>query len=95
MTVRQNVLFGAEERRDWYEQVVGACALLDDFAQLMDGEDTMIGENGINLVQEKHDLAKKVNLVTLCPFAVWRTEAKGGYRQSGLQVINLSFSKAS
>ncbi len=49
MTAKQNILFGAEEKMDWYETVVHSCALLDDFAQLMDGEDTMIGENGINL----------------------------------------------
>ena len=30
-------------------QVVSACALLDDFTQLVDGDSTSIGENGINL----------------------------------------------
>ncbi len=30
-------------------QVVESCALLDDFSLLSDGDETMIGENGINL----------------------------------------------
>ncbi len=49
MTAKQNILFGAEERPDWYSEVVEACALPDDFDLLVDGEDTLIGENGINL----------------------------------------------
>ena len=30
-------------------QVVSACALEDDFTQLINGDSTVIGENGINL----------------------------------------------
>ena len=29
--------------------MVSACALTEDFAQLVDGDSTLIGENGINL----------------------------------------------
>ncbi len=49
MTVKQNILFGVEHKQDWYDKVVSSCALLDDFAQLSEGEETQIGENGINL----------------------------------------------
>ena len=48
-SVKKNILFGEDYRQEWYEKVVEACALKDDFAQLIDGEETLIGENGINL----------------------------------------------
>ena len=50
-SVKDNILFGdnLEDIRQWYEDVVEACALKDDFAQLIEGEETLIGENGINL----------------------------------------------
>ncbi|KAF6040456.1 ABCC5 [Bugula neritina] len=48
-TVRENILFGNDFDVDWYNKVVEACALLSDFDQLPGGDQTEIGERGINL----------------------------------------------
>ncbi|KAJ1097026.1 hypothetical protein NDU88_002155 [Pleurodeles waltl] len=46
---RDNVLFGRTFAEDWYNTVVDACALLPDLNILPAGEDTEIGEKGVNL----------------------------------------------
>jgi len=48
-TLRGNVLFGREFDQDRYDEVIKACALLDDLAVLPAGDETEIGERGINL----------------------------------------------
>jgi len=48
-TVRENIIFGYRYDSNFYEQTVKACALLDDFAQLPDGDETVVGERGISL----------------------------------------------
>lgn len=48
-TVRENILFGADYDAEWYAKVVWACALEPDFQSLPDGDQTAIGELGINL----------------------------------------------
>lgn len=48
-TVRENIVFGYRYDSNFYEQTVKACALLDDFAQLPDGDETVVGERGISL----------------------------------------------
>lgn len=48
-TLRGNILFGREYDEERYDQVVEACALLDDLAVLPAGDMTEIGERGINL----------------------------------------------
>ena len=48
-TLRGNILFGRPYEKDRYDEVVGACALLDDLAVLPAGDKTEIGERGINL----------------------------------------------
>ena len=48
-TLQGNILFGREYDEDRYNQVVEAAALLDDLAVLPAGDQTEIGENGINL----------------------------------------------
>jgi ATP-binding cassette subfamily C (CFTR/MRP) protein 1 len=48
-TVRDNVLFGRDFDEDRYNEVVSACALVDDLAILPAGDMTEIGERGINL----------------------------------------------
>lgn len=45
-TVRQNILFGQEYDRDRYNSVVKCCALLKDFEQFANGDQTMVGERG-------------------------------------------------
>lgn len=48
-TVKENIIFGYRYDSDFYERTVKACALLDDFAQLPDGDETVVGERGISL----------------------------------------------
>ncbi|KAF6021457.1 ABCC5 [Bugula neritina] len=48
-TVRDNILFGKEFDAEKYKKTVKACALLSDFEQLAAGDQTEIGERGINL----------------------------------------------
>jgi ATP-binding cassette subfamily C (CFTR/MRP) protein 1 len=48
-TVRENIVFGYKYDSNFYEQTVKACALIDDFAQLPDGDETVVGERGISL----------------------------------------------
>ncbi|GER47317.1 ABC transporter C family member 3 [Striga asiatica] len=48
-TVRENVLFGKEMKRDFYESVVDACALNRDFEMWADGDLCVVGERGMNL----------------------------------------------
>jgi len=48
-TLRGNILFGREFDEVRYEQVLEACALLDDLIVLPAGDMTEIGERGINL----------------------------------------------
>lgn len=48
-TVRDNITFGQQMDRDFYQKVTGACALHPDFAMLPDGDLTEIGERGITV----------------------------------------------
>jgi ATP-binding cassette, subfamily C (CFTR/MRP), member 1 len=48
-TVKENIVFGYKYDSHFYEDTVKACALLDDFAQLPDGDETVVGERGISL----------------------------------------------
>lgn len=48
-TLRGNILFGREFDQQRYDEVVNACALLDDMSVLPAGDLTEIGERGINL----------------------------------------------
>jgi len=48
-TLRGNILFGRPYVEERYDEVVAACALLDDLAVLPAGDKTEIGERGINL----------------------------------------------
>ncbi|KAI0481182.1 P-loop containing nucleoside triphosphate hydrolase protein [Xylariaceae sp. FL0804] len=48
-TVKENIIFGHRYDSIFYDRCVRACALLDDFAQLPDGDETVVGERGISL----------------------------------------------
>ncbi|GAA5957081.1 hypothetical protein JCM21900_000787 [Sporobolomyces salmonicolor] len=48
-SVRDNILFGLPYRKERYEEVLEACSLVGDLAILEDGDETEIGEKGINL----------------------------------------------
>jgi len=44
--VRSNITFGLPFDQDFYDQVVQACCLKDDFRQLPNGDLTKVGEMG-------------------------------------------------
>ncbi|EEH10433.1 vacuolar metal resistance ABC transporter [Histoplasma capsulatum G186AR] len=48
-SVRENIVFGHRWDPHFYEVTVEACALLDDFKTLPDGDQTEVGERGISL----------------------------------------------
>ncbi|KAF9877048.1 ABC transporter [Colletotrichum karsti] len=48
-SVRDNIVFGRDFDREWYDKVVDACALRTDFQMLPDGDKTEIGERGITV----------------------------------------------
>lgn len=43
-SLQENILFGANLNRSYYELVLESCALLPDLAQLPKGDQTEIGE---------------------------------------------------
>ena len=49
LTLRDNILFSKPYDVTKYNSVIEACALLPDMALLSNGDQTEIGENGINL----------------------------------------------
>ncbi|XP_022095164.1 multidrug resistance-associated protein 5-like [Acanthaster planci] len=49
VTLRENILMGAEFNQERYDQAINACALQDDIEILPDGDETEIGERGINI----------------------------------------------
>uniref|UniRef100_A0AAX7SZW9 Multidrug resistance-associated protein 1 n=1 Tax=Astatotilapia calliptera TaxID=8154 RepID=A0AAX7SZW9_ASTCA len=48
-SLKDNIIFGQERRQSWYQHVVEACALQPDLDILPAGDDTEIGEKGVNL----------------------------------------------
>ncbi|KAJ9552037.1 hypothetical protein OSB04_016082 [Centaurea solstitialis] len=47
--IEDNILFGRQMDREWYEKVLEACCLKKDLEVLSFGDQTIIGERGINL----------------------------------------------
>ncbi|KAI8360647.1 P-loop containing nucleoside triphosphate hydrolase protein [Mortierella sp. GBAus27b] len=50
-TLKENILFGSPFNRDKYNDILRVCALTRDLTLLSAGDDTEIGERGINLSQ--------------------------------------------
>ena len=48
-TLRENILFGKDYNRQWYDEVINACALRADIDMLPHGDQTEIGERGITV----------------------------------------------
>lgn len=48
-TVKNNILMGMDWDEEWYKEVVSACALLIDFQQLLNGDQTIVGDRGVQL----------------------------------------------
>ena len=51
-TFRNNIIFGQNCNEERYNEILEACALKDDLAMFPNGDETEIGENGINLSGE-------------------------------------------
>lgn len=49
MSIRENILFGRPYYKHIYDWVIEVCALIPDLANFKDGDNSMIGENGIGL----------------------------------------------
>jgi|GEM_PF-161369 len=48
-SVKENIIFGSTFDEEWYDRVVVSCSLSSDFDLLPNGDQTEIGERGINL----------------------------------------------
>jgi ATP-binding cassette, subfamily C (CFTR/MRP), member 1 len=48
-TIKETILFGNTFNEQFYKQVVYSCGLERDLEEMINGDDTEIGENGINL----------------------------------------------
>ncbi|GAB2220423.1 hypothetical protein Drorol1_Dr00008073, partial [Drosera rotundifolia] len=48
-TVRENILFGHKMKFDFYKDVIAGCALNKDIDMWADGDQSVVGERGINL----------------------------------------------
>lgn len=48
-TIRDNIVFGHRWDPHFYERTINACALVEDFKTLPDGDQTEVGERGISL----------------------------------------------
>ena len=48
-SVKENILFGHRYDSYFYDRTIKACALLEDFKSLPDGDETEVGERGISL----------------------------------------------
>jgi ATP-binding cassette subfamily C (CFTR/MRP) protein 1 len=48
-SIKENILFGHVLQPEVYDTVVAACGLNEDFATLMDGDETKVGGQGMNL----------------------------------------------
>lgn len=46
-SVRSNILMGAAYDPVYYKEVVEACGLLQDFTQFIDGDQTLVGDRGV------------------------------------------------
>lgn len=46
-TVQENIILNREFDRTWYDQVVNACGLSVDFQQLRAGDQTIVGDRGV------------------------------------------------
>jgi len=49
MSLRENIIFGSEYNQSKYNKIIKVCALERDLKLMSDGDQTEIGERGINL----------------------------------------------
>jgi ATP-binding cassette subfamily C (CFTR/MRP) protein 4 len=62
-TIKHNILFGEKLNQERYKKVLEICALNQDFKAFSDGDNTLVGDNGVNLSkgqQARVNLARAV-----------------------------------
>ena len=58
-SVRENILFMSDFEPEWYNRVVRACCLRPDFEQFDQGDETLVGQEGIALSgRDRHNIWK-------------------------------------
>ncbi len=48
-TVRENITMGLDLKQEWYDRVVDACGLRIDFGQFLKGDETIVGDRGVQI----------------------------------------------
>jgi ATP-binding cassette subfamily C (CFTR/MRP) protein 4 len=48
-SIRDNIVMGKKWDKDWYQQVVDACGLRQDLQDFIYGDDTIVGDRGIQI----------------------------------------------
>ncbi|XP_065882473.1 ATP-binding cassette sub-family C member 4-like isoform X2 [Dysidea avara] len=48
-TLKENILFGQDYDKAWYDRVMECCSLVKDIDEMPFGDETLIGERGVNL----------------------------------------------
>ncbi|KAL3941127.1 MAG: hypothetical protein SGBAC_004466 [Bacillariaceae sp.] len=48
-SIRDNIVMGKKWDKDWYQQVVDACGLHQDLHDFVNGDDTIVGDRGIQI----------------------------------------------
>eukprot|EP00526_Cylindrotheca_closterium_P003573 CAMPEP_0113610786 /NCGR_PEP_ID=MMETSP0017_2-20120614/5211_1 /TAXON_ID=2856 /ORGANISM="Cylindrotheca closterium" /LENGTH=1304 /DNA_ID=CAMNT_0000519695 /DNA_START=42 /DNA_END=3956 /DNA_ORIENTATION=+ /assembly_acc=CAM_ASM_000147 len=46
-TVKENITMGGSFQQEWYDQVIDACGLRLDFSQFANGDQTIVGDRGV------------------------------------------------
>ncbi|WOG84635.1 hypothetical protein DCAR_0103819 [Daucus carota subsp. sativus] len=74
-TVQENILFGKDMDQHRYDQVLEACCLEKDIEILSFGDQTLIGEKGINLSKEykllAHSIMMRISMYLMILLVLW------------------------
>lgn len=46
-SIKENIIMGRPFQKDWYHQVIHACGLAQDIANFVNGDDTIVGDRGV------------------------------------------------
>ncbi|XP_034871030.1 multidrug resistance-associated protein 1-like isoform X8 [Mirounga angustirostris] len=86
--LQENILFGSIMQKQFYEQVLEACALLPDLEQLPNGDQTEIGERTRILVTHNLTLLPQMDLIVVMESG--RIAHMGTYQELLLKTRNLT-----
>uniref|UniRef100_A0ABI7WGZ3 Multidrug resistance-associated protein 1-like n=1 Tax=Felis catus TaxID=9685 RepID=A0ABI7WGZ3_FELCA len=86
--LQENILFGSTMQKQFYEQVLEACALLPDLEQLPNGDQTEIGERTRVLVTHNLTLLPQMDLIVVMESG--RVAQMGTYQELLSKTRNLT-----